>query len=41
MPIDDEHKELTSRIAASVKVGVIEDLSEYVVRAASIRRFLG
>ena len=41
VPIDEEHKELTSRIAASVKVGVIEDLSEYVVRAASIRRFLG
>jgi len=41
VPVDEEHKELTSRIAASVKVGVIEDLSEYVVRAASLRRFLG
>jgi phosphoenolpyruvate carboxylase len=41
VPVDEEHKEMTSRIAASVKVGVIEDLSEYVVRAASLRRFLG
>ena len=39
--VDKEHKELTSRVAASVKENVVEDLSEYVVRAASLRRFLG
>jgi phosphoenolpyruvate carboxylase len=41
VPGDEEHRELTSRIAASVKESAVEDLSEYVVRAASLRRFLG
>jgi phosphoenolpyruvate carboxylase len=41
VPLDEEHKELTSYVAASVKENGIEDLSEYVLRAASLRRFLG
>ena len=41
VPVDEEHKELTSHVAASVKQNGIEDLSEYVLRAASLRRFLG
>ena len=41
VPVDEEHKELTSRVAASVKQNGIDDLSEYVLRAASLRRFLG
>jgi len=40
-PVDEEHREITSRVAASVKAGAVEDLSEYVIRAASLRRFLG
>jgi phosphoenolpyruvate carboxylase len=39
--VDEGHKELTRRVAASVKENVVEDLSEYVLRAASLRRFLG
>jgi phosphoenolpyruvate carboxylase len=41
VPVDEEHKDLTNHVAASVKQNGIEDLSEYVVRAASLRRFLG
>jgi hypothetical protein len=41
VPVDKEHKELTSRVAASVKDNGVEDLSEDVLRAASLRRFLG
>jgi phosphoenolpyruvate carboxylase len=41
VPLNEEHKGLTSRIAASVRENPVEDLSEYVVRAASLRRFLG
>jgi phosphoenolpyruvate carboxylase len=41
VPLDEEHKELTSRVAASVKENGVEDLSEDVLRAASLRRFLG
>jgi phosphoenolpyruvate carboxylase len=41
VPLDEEHKEITSRVAASVKENGIEDLSEYVLRATSLRRFLG
>jgi phosphoenolpyruvate carboxylase len=41
VPLDEEHKEITSRIAALVKENTIEGLSESVLRAASLRRFLG
>jgi phosphoenolpyruvate carboxylase len=41
VPLDEEHKQITSYVAASVKEDGIEDLSEYVLRAASLRRFLG
>jgi phosphoenolpyruvate carboxylase len=41
VPVDEEHKGLTSRVAASVKQNGVEDLSEHVLRAASLRRFLG
>lgn len=38
---DEEHKELTNYIATSVMENSIEDLSEYVLRAANLRNFLG
>ena len=41
VPLDEEHKALTAYIRGSLRKNGIEDLSEYVLRAASLRRFLG
>ena len=41
VPLDEEHKALADYICSSLRKNGIEDLSEYVVRAASLRRFLG
>jgi len=41
VPLDEEHKALTDYVCASLRKNGIEDLSEYVLRAASLRRFLG
>jgi phosphoenolpyruvate carboxylase len=41
VPVDEEHKEMTSHVAASVRKNGVEDLTEFVLRAASLRRFLG
>jgi phosphoenolpyruvate carboxylase len=41
VPLDEEHKALTDYICGSLKESGIEDLSEYVLRAASLRKFLG
>ncbi|HIH69533.1 phosphoenolpyruvate carboxylase [Methermicoccus shengliensis] len=38
---DEEHKELTDHIIGSLKENKTEDLGEYVLRAANLRRFLG
>jgi phosphoenolpyruvate carboxylase len=40
-PPDEEHKELTERITESLQKNAAEDVGEYVLRAASLRRFLG
>jgi len=40
-PLDEEHKELAGYISSSLRKNGIEALSEYVLRAASLRRFLG
>lgn len=39
--IDVEHKEITDYIAKSLKENKTEDLREHVLRAASLRKFLG
>jgi len=39
--LDEEHKEITDYIAGSLKENKTEDLGEYVLRAANLRRFLG
>ena len=39
--IDVEHKEITDYIAKSLKKNKTEDLREHVLRAASLRKFLG
>jgi hypothetical protein len=41
VPLDEEHKALTDYVCASFGKNGIEDLSECVLRAASLRRFLG
>lgn len=41
VPVDEEHKEISSRVVASLRENVVEELSEHVLRAASLRRFLG
>ena len=38
---DEEHKEIIAYIAGSLKENKTEDLSEYVLRAANLRKFLG
>lgn len=38
---DEEHKQVTDHIIKSLKEGKTGDLEEYVLRAASLRRFLG
>ncbi|MFQ5815717.1 MAG: phosphoenolpyruvate carboxylase [Candidatus Hydrothermarchaeaceae archaeon] len=38
---DEKHKEITDHIANLVRGGKTEDLEEYVLRAASLRKFLG
>ncbi|MCL5674645.1 MAG: phosphoenolpyruvate carboxylase [Candidatus Omnitrophica bacterium] len=38
---DEEHKEITNRIAYLLRENKLEDLGEYVLRAASLRKFLG
>jgi len=38
---DEEHKEITDYIAGSLKENKTEDLGEYVLRAANLRKFLG
>ena len=38
---DEEHKEIIDYIAGSLKENKTEDLSEYVLRAANLRKFLG
>jgi len=38
---DEEHKEITDYIAGSLKGSKTEDLGEYVLRAANLRKFLG
>jgi len=39
--LDEEHKALADYVCGSLRKNGIEDLSEYVLRAASLRRFLG
>jgi len=39
--IDEEHKEITDYVASSLKEDKTEDLGEYVLRAADLRKFLG
>jgi phosphoenolpyruvate carboxylase len=39
--VDEEHKEVTDYIAGSLKEDKTEDLGEYVLRAADLRKFLG
>ncbi|ATZ60719.2 MAG: phosphoenolpyruvate carboxylase [Methanosarcinales archaeon Met12] len=39
--IDEEHRELTNYIANSLKKNKIEDIGGHVLRAASLRKFLG
>jgi len=41
VPLDEEHKALTDYVWSSLSKNGIEDLSQYVLRAASLRRFLG
>jgi len=41
VPLDEEHKALTDYVYGSLRKNGIEDLSDYVLRAASLRRFLG
>ena len=38
---DEEHKEITSYIVGSLRNNKTEDLREYVLRAANLRKFLG
>jgi len=38
---DEEHKQITDYIANSLKENQTEDLGEYVLRAANLRKFLG
>lgn len=38
---DDRHKEITDHIADSIRKNKTEDLGEYVLRAANLRKFLG
>ena len=38
---DVEHKEITNYVITSVKENKMKDLGEYVLRAASLRKFLG
>lgn len=38
---DEEHKEITDYIAGSLRENKTEDLGEYVLRGANLRRFLG
>ena len=38
---DKEHKEITGYIASSLRKNKTEDLEEYVLRAANLRKFLG
>ena len=38
---DEEHKEITNYIASSLRENRAEDLGEYVLRAANLRKFLG
>ena len=38
---DEEHKEITDYIAGSLKGDKTDDLGEYVLRAANLRKFLG
>jgi len=39
--VDEEHKEITNYVASSLKEDKTEDLAEYVLRAAHLRKFLG
>ncbi len=39
--VDEEHKEITDYIACSLKEDRTEDMGEYALRAAALRRFLG
>jgi len=39
--MDEEHKEITDHIVTSLSKNKTEDLEEYVLRAANLRRFLG
>ncbi|HUW95117.1 MAG TPA: phosphoenolpyruvate carboxylase [Anaerolineae bacterium] len=42
VPLDEKHhNELADYICSSLRKNGIEDLSEHVLRAASLRRFLG
>jgi hypothetical protein len=41
VPLNEEHKTLADCVCGSLRQNGIEDLSEYVLRAASLRRFLG
>jgi len=38
---DEEHKEITSYTVGSLRNNKTEDLREYVLRAANLRKFLG
>lgn len=39
--VDNEHKRVTDSIANSISLGEVEELGEYVLRAANLRKFLG
>ena len=39
--INKEHKEITSRIINKIKKDELKELGEYILRAASLRKFLG
>ncbi|MFO7966626.1 MAG: phosphoenolpyruvate carboxylase [Archaeoglobaceae archaeon] len=39
--LDKEHKHATDHIANSIRLGEVEGLGEYVLRAANLRKFLG
>jgi hypothetical protein len=41
VPLDEEHKALADYVCGSLRKNGIGDLTEYVLRAASLRRLLG
>lgn len=41
VPLNEEHKALADYVCGSLRKNGIEDLSEHVLKAASLRRFLG